>query len=368
MATAGRSNKGLAILSLTVGGARLAVRLQSILGEGQLMLPRRLQEELGEEPVAEYFDRFSDAFGRAFHSYSALVCIMAAGIVVRSLAPLAVSKHLDPAVVVVDEMGRFAISLLSGHWGGANQLAARVADGLGGQAVITTATDVQGKAAVDLLASEMPARVLPLEKVKIFNRRLAEGKEVYIYSPWPLKSEVKRGFAYQPWPEDSNGFREPAVVISHKAAWDFSGREIIQIRPRNLVLGLGCRKGVSLEQVKEALDQVMKLFQLDLDCVKAMASANIKAEEPALLALARQMGIEFKVFSPEEIKSLEGSFTESAWVQEIIGVGGVCEPTALLASRGGITLVPKQKRGPVTVSVAMEKSWWWVWDQVSQSI
>jgi cobalt-precorrin 5A hydrolase len=303
---------------------------------------------------------------------------MAAGIVVRSLAPLLQSKYLDPAVVVVDEKGQYAISLLSGHIGGANRLAAQVAQVLGGKAVITTATDVQGKTAADLISLDLDAIIEPPENLKIINRCLAEEQNVHLYSPWPLIEEIKSGFLWEGWPSTSqfgndtyslanevyqDSFIEPAVIISHRRSHPEDISQYLCLKPRNLAVGIGCRRGVCYNDVYSALTGVLKNYNIDERCIKHLASIDLKADEKALNLLAEEMNVTFLTFSQEEILTLEGTYQESVWVKETIGVGGVCEPVARLACRQGITVVPKQKMGPVTISVAMERSWWLDWDR-----
>lgn len=359
-----KADKELTVFSLTESGARLAVRLVEALGEGRVCLPDRLKSVPVPKGTVEYFERWDESFQQAFAGHSPIICIMAAGIVVRSLAPLVKSKLQDPAVVVLDEQGRFAISLLSGHWGGANRLAQKVATALGGQAVLTTATDVQGQPAVDMLARDMNAIIEPFDRLKLFNRLLAEKQTVFLYSRWPMQAEVVRAFSLPEWPPDSVGFLEPALIIDHHKTFADRQRDLIHIRPRNLYLGLGCRKGVSLEQVKKALVWVEDAFELDIKCAVGLATIDVKKDEPALKQLAAEMNLGLASFTRSEIESLEGAYQGSDWVMQKVGVGGVCEPAAILASRRGIILVPKQKVGPVTISVAMEKSWWWDWDLV----
>lgn len=366
MASAVKEDKGLVVFSLTEAGARLGLKLIESLGEGQICLPRRLDAIPEMSQKAQYFEHWDEAFRKAFLNYSKLICIMATGIVVRSLAPLIKSKLQDPAIVVLDEKGRFAISLLSGHWGGANRLARRVANCLGGEAVITTATDVQGQPAIDQLAGDMDGKIEPLSKLKLFNRLLAEKQRIYLYSPWPVRADIASTFTWQEWTDNEAEYLEPALIISHHQTTPSEKRDIIQIRPRNLYLGIGCRKGVSLGQVKEALARVYDFFKLDHDCLAGLATIVLKQDEPALKQLAIEMKLELYCFTQIEIESLEGCYQSSDWVKQTLGVGGVCEPAAILASRMGITLVPKQKVGPVTISVAMEKSWWWDWARVKQ--
>lgn len=370
----GEAQAKLAIICLTRNGAKMGARLAEKMPGCHLYLPERLRGYMAREDGNYYFSEFAAAFGQIFKNYSGLICIMATGIVVRSLGPLMASKHTDPAVVVVDESGQFAISLLSGHRGGANALAATVAELLEGQAVITTATDVNARPAVDVMAAQIDAVIRPQHNVKLINRLLAEGETVHLYSPWPLHAEWSRGFAVHPWPIPETEalpvekMRLPAVIVDWRCQSAQPGDNLIFLLPRNLHLGIGCRKGVDYEQLTLAVNTVLNSFYIEKSCILGMASLDIKAQEPALLKLAGDMQLPLKYYDRESLAALEGSFEGSEWVKQNVGVDGVCEPAARLAAKSGITLVPKQKIGPVTVSVAMEKSWWWDWDQAEQSI
>lgn len=380
MVTALNPLPGTAIMCLTRGGCQLGLQLAAAMGDCRLFVPQRLALPDSSGPEVQYFGDWNQTFAEVFNSYQWIICIMAAGIVVRSLAVHLQSKYRDPAVVVVDEKGQYAISLLAGHLGGANRLAVQIAQVTGGRAVITTATDVQGKTAADVLAVEIDAVIDPPQNLKLINRCLAEDQPVYLYSPWPVKPAVVPGYTARQWPGanpgeellaanhslDQGELATPAVIIS---PFGTSVRPAtLGLKPRNLVVGIGCRRGVDCQHLWEALDQVLEGYRLDRRCIRSLASLDLKAEESGIIALAEEMGVPFQTFRGEEIAELAGTYPASAWVEQMTGVGGVCEPAARLGSHKGMTLVPKQKIGPVTISVAMERSWWWDWGQEPGSI
>lgn len=349
-----RENR-VAILALTVGGARLAGTLGRLLGDVQLYIPGRLCSE-SLPPDTLYFENWQQAAAEAFHRYNRLIFIMAAGIVVRTLAPLVHSKKTDPAVVVLDEKGRFAVSLLAGHLGGANGLAQKVAGLLRGTAVITTATDVNGVPAVELLARELDCEIYPAKGITLFNRLLVEGEKISLCSRWPLKPEHTTGFAYIEGEE--SGETGPIVYITNQLVQPVQGPRII-LRPRNLVAGVGCRKGVSREQVVSAVKKACKLGGFSLLSLRSLATVDLKMQEPGLLEAANYFKVPLLEVTRQQIDSLDGQFTPSDFVKDRIGVGGVCEPAAITASAMGQLKVPKQKLGPVTVAIAEAKLWWW---------
>lgn len=354
----GKVSKLTAILSLTKKGAELAIKLGELLdNDGVVYIPKRLEtpEHTKGKSQLIFFENWQKTFEEVFGEYSQIICIMATGIVVRSLAPLLKSKFTDPAVVVVDEKGSFAISLLSGHVGGANSLAQEIAGKLKGQAVITTATDVRQKPALDMIAKKLDAIAVQRDRIKLFNRLLVEDKTVYLTSPFPIKFSIKEGFTWQNW---NSNLKEPIAIISPYKLYNLNLQNYLHILPKNLVVGIGCRKGISLEDAQRALDETLDRYGIDQRSIKSLATIDFKGEEEGLKLLSQKMQIPLYTVTKEEINALEGTFEPSDWVKKSIGVGGVCQPAAKLVAMKGITIVPKQKIGPVTISVAVERSWW----------
>lgn len=350
-----RENR-IAVLALTSGGARLASSLEQLITDVQLLLPNRLISK-DYSPNTVFFDNWQQAVRDAFNNYRYLIFIMATGIVVRTLAPLVESKKTDPAVLVMDEKGQFVISLLSGHLGGANGLANKVANLVGGTAVITTATDVRGVPALEMLAQELDCAIYPGSKVKTFNRLLVEGERVLLHSQWPLGTQFTAGFNYVTG-EVTDTKEEPVVYITNKII-NYRSSQRLMLRPCNLVAGVGCRKGVSREQVVSAVKAGLKMGGFSILSLKAIATVDLKMQEPGLIEAAKFFKIPLVEVTREQIASLAGQFTPSDFVKEKIGVGGVCEPAAMTASGMGQIRVPKQKLGPVTVAIAEARLWWW---------
>jgi len=364
-----------AVVALTRNGARTGERLARNLPGTILYLPERLKTDLTFPGGAvEYFKEWQALVKDLFFEKSYLVFVSAVAIAVRSLSPHLHDKYRDPAVVVVDEGGQYAVSLLSGHRGGGNELAREVAQTLGGEPVITTATDRAGKKyPPDQLAAEMKASLEPSSLVKEFNRRLAEGEQLNLYSPFALADGIKKEYRWQGWPGapgNSKGalpgpcletcFDEPALLVSPYRVKP-AQQKVLQIKPPCLVVGIGCRKEVPLQAVREAITEAFRRHGVDLACIGSLSIVDFKGKEEAIRAFCREQEIPLKIYSVEEIAALKGTYRESTRVLQELGVGGVCEPAAKLAAEGGSTLLPKEKHGPVTVSVALEKSWWWDW-------
>ena len=345
-------NPKLACIALTPGGRETALRLAPVLA-ADVYLPARLGG-----PAARTFDGpLKDLFPRLFREYRGLVCIMATGIVVRMVAPLLESKACDPAVVVVDENVRYAISLLSGHLGGANRLAGEVAAVLGGEAVITTATDCVGREGLDLLAARLGLTVQPLTLLKRFNALLAAGDEVPVYGELPPKAA---GEGYRVRPLAQWGGQAAVLVTERK----FSNPDCLFLRPRVLVAGAGFRRGAAGEKIAAAVVAALDEGGFSSASLRALASVDLKRDDQGIWEAGEILGVPVEFYSRAEIETREGEFTPSPWVKKAIGVNGVCEPAALLAGRKARMVVSKRVYGGVTAAVARDGSPWWASDRV----
>jgi cobalt-precorrin 5A hydrolase len=344
----GSMKRPIKVLALTPQGAALARRLAQGLPGAECRLPRTQTGETGDLAFA----RLADAFREAFAAQENLVCIMAAGIVVRGIAPYLKGKDTDPAVVVVDEAGRFAISLLSGHLGGANDLARRVAQVLGGTPVITTATDVQGLPALDLLAVAHGLIIENLPEVRGIQMALLAGRPVRVVDPEGflngLVSAYPESFTLEPDLDRALAAGGPTVYVGFRErAWP---REWLRLRPRNLVAGMGCHQGTPAEELIDFIKQIFQQEGLCLLALRALATIAAKKEEPGLRQAARTLGVEFIWFTATELEGI-GVPHPSPQVARHMGVASVSEAAALKA--GGVELIVTKRKGPnATLAVA----------------
>jgi cobalt-precorrin 5A hydrolase len=318
-----KKSQRTALIALTQGGRNLAERLA-------LALPR--------SDVLAVHGGIHRTLAAAWQDYNCLICIMATGIVVRTLAPLLKDKSSDPAVVVCDEQGKFAISLLSGHLGGANVLARQVAQVLGGQAVITTASDVLGHTALDLWAADLGltvARGLTRSMGKLVNQGA-----VQLFSEYPVSS----------LPHDIKLITDPAaadLIISCRTHWP-SGKALLH--PKSLVLGMGCKRNTPAEEIAAAIEHSCTAAGFALPSVRNLATIDLKKEEEGLLKVAEAQGWPLVFYSAAQLNQVKGLRSSPA-VQRATGAQGVAEPAALLSSKG--SLVFKKKKWPqVTVALA----------------
>lgn len=285
--------------------------------------------------------RLAEWTSMQFAQADALIFVGAVGIAVRAIAPHCKSKATDPAVVVLDECGRFAVPLLSGHLGGANALARALAEACGAIPVITTATDANGVFAVDEWAKAQGCAVLEPERIKLVSGALLAGHTVRLASDWPVQGTPPAGVDPARTPAEADF----ALTLSPAG-------DALHLVPRIGVLGIGCRRGTCAEQLEAAFADFCARHSLAPACIAAAASIDLKADEAGLLAFCRAHGWPITFYSAEQLRALPGPFTPSPFVQSVTGVDNVCERAAVLAS-GGCIRIPKQAGGGVTFALAL---------------
>jgi cobalt-precorrin 5A hydrolase len=290
--------------------------------------------------------------------YDSLVFIMAVGIVVRVLAPLIKSKWADPGVVVMDECGTFAVSLLSGHWGQANLLAQEVAHLVDATPVVTTATDAHGLPAVDLLASQCGFTILPRSAVKLLSGDLLRGKPVKIFTEWDLTSFDKelQGITLSPLDEftPAKGAGSANVLVTSRV-WESLPEHSLYLCPHSLAAGIGCTRDTPAEEIEEALMGALQQAGRHRESLCWLATHEIKHDEQGLQDLARRMGLLLQFFNSERLQQVLDAHPElddDSFVRAQLGVGGVCETAALAMARRGTLVLPKWKTKHVTVALA----------------
>ncbi len=326
----------VAIICLTRGGVELARKLMGFLPDMRLYGYEPLDLEFSK---LERFSSLRGLIGRLWSHHNALVFIMATGIVVRTIAPLIKDKKIDPAVVVLDEKGRFAISLLSGHIGGANRLAKKIANFLGAQPVITTASDVNERPALDLLALERDLYVEDWEGLKRLSARIIDGENIKVFTDG-VSYELPLEFVPVKAGEDAQ------LIITNR----IMSFPALYLRPRNLVLGIGCNRGTEAEEIEKAVKDVFGKWGFSPNSIRKIATADKKKDEAGLLCFAERYGLNIEFFSPEELNRVKGISVSEASMRAI-GAQAVAEPAAILSARSSL-LIPKQKRGNVTLAVA----------------
>ena len=271
----------------------------------------------------------------------AMVFVGACGIAVRAIAPHVRDKRTDPAVLAVDELGQFVIPLLSGHIGGANRLAARLAEAVGATAVVTTATDVNRRFSVDEWSARQGLYIDDMAAAKAVSAAILEGP-VPVWSDFPIAGDLPAGLE----PGESGPL---GICISWRRKFPFD-RTLLLVPPV-LRLGIGCRRGTSSGAIDALTDQLLAEHNVHPAAVGTVATIDLKKDETGLLDFCRDLGWPLSCYSAEELAAVEGDFTPSDFVRSVTGVDNVCERAALLGAER--LLVKKTARGGVTAALAL---------------
>ena len=339
-----RKKSTVAVWALSPAGSQIAAQIAGHLhGAAVYTGPNA-----GEIRGSKRFERLAQAVEEAFAAHDAHVFVMATGIAVRMIAPLIGSKHTDPAVVTVDDTGAFSVSLLSGHLGGANALAAEVADIIGARPVITTATDRGGIPAVDLLAAESGLISENPSAVRAVSMALIAGQPVMRYDPYGVLDP-----ALGPWTQTSQNpdFKgRSGIYVYHETA-DLS-ENVLVLRPASLAVGVGCNSSTSGGELAGAVNAVFSRHGLAPASIRHLATICEKTSEPGIQELAAYLKCPLKSFTRAELEFVKHVPTPSTMVEKHMGVKSVCEAAAILAARTGPITVPKQRIGNTTVAVA----------------
>lgn len=346
-----------AIIAVSRDGLKTGKRLLDLYPQATIYAPPRL---LGSAVECElpFFNPLPDKFSRAiatiFNQYQLLIFISATAVAVRAIAPCLQGKDKDPAVVVIDDQARFAISLLSGHLGGANEFTDEIAGHLGSQAVITTATDGRGITAFDNLARKLGWHIENLPALKQISAALLEGHEIILYSRQHISLALEDNIYITESLEDLARAEHGAVIVDNHLEPPSvpEGVPMITLRPRNVAAGIGCRRGIVAEAIISAVEKACAEAGIALQSLSCLASGEFKADEIGLIEAARHFAVPLKVFTGEEILPAIGDSSTSAFVEKQVGVGAVAEPCARLGSQGGRIIYPVKRNNGITIALA----------------
>ncbi|MBG0778108.1 MAG: cobalamin biosynthesis protein [Desulfovibrionaceae bacterium] len=341
------NGRSTAVYALTRQGAELGKTLARRLG-GTLYVSQKLGDF-----CPNTFHSLPKLVRETFTFYRRHVFVCAAGIVVRAVGPLAASKTVDPAVVVLDQEGRFAVSLLSGHLGGANELARECAAVTGGEAVITTATDTAGIPAIDDLARERGLAVARAARIREISGALLAGRRVQIMDPdgWLGEAVRDETFFIDVEAADAWDAERPGAVVTHLR--DGAPRAALLLHPPCLAVGVGCNRGVAGSVILARVRGALERAGLAEPSVAVLASVEAKRDEPGLAEAAGALGARLVFFPAAELARVAVPNPSQAPL-EAVGTPSVSEAAALLAS-GGELIVEKRAADGVTVAVALAR-------------
>lgn len=357
----------IAIITITRPGLEKAAALLKGL-DATLYVSERYAGEAPEDAVI--FDGVvKNLLPGLFDSYDGIILVMALGIVVRTIAPLIVDKKKDPGIVVIDVTGRFAISLLSGHLGGANALAREAGEILGAIPVITTGTDVRDTIAPDMMAKEIGADLTPFDLLKRVSSAIVDGDRVLVINPEKIPFTQLSGtlkpniLLHGEWP-DPMPLARAAIVISSASAPPTDLLPVhVTIHPRVLAVGIGCNRGTSAKEIISLVEQTLEKANLSVSSIARFATIDLKKDEEGILETARFFNRPLEIYTREELSQID-SPNPSEVVRSHVGTPGVSEPAALLAIRlhapfpdgSGELSIEKVKSENATMAVARWKA------------
>ena len=296
-------------------------------------------EEEGFDAIGKPSKTF---YGPIFQWADAMVFVGSIGIAVREIAPHVKNKLVDPAVVSIDELGKFVIPLLSGHIGGANDLALKLAELLSATPVVTTATDINKKFSVDAWAARQGLAITNLTAAKTVSANILE-RNVPLQSDLPIVTKLPNGVV-----EGECGDVGICISCFKKKPFD----ETLLLVPPILHLGIGCRRGTPAEQIRSAVEFVLQEYNIHPKAIKQVTSIDLKKDEEGLNAVCAEKKWPAVFYSAEELKAVEGDFIPSPCVMRVTGVDNVCERSAMIGAEQ--LLVRKTIHNSVTVAVAAE--------------
>jgi cobalt-precorrin 5A hydrolase len=352
-----RGKYTVAIWAITPNGANLGRKIAEGLFDCDLYVSENLEKS---HPPPHTFKKLSVALPQFFNTYNGHIFIMSTGIVVRMIAPLLRHKTVDPAVVVVDEMGNHCISLVSGHMGGANVLAKKTAGIIGADPVITTATDVHRVPSIDSLAVEKGLFIENPDAIKGVNMAFLTTKKIYFHDPFGLlmDSIPKSNLILETLSDGNDPEDIPKIYLKEIPGVSICDvrldlpSQILILRPESLVAGIGCNRNTSMEEIKSFFYEVLEKFRLSFNSLNCIGTINIKKDEPGLLALSEELELPIRFYDREALNRVTTIKTPSLMVEKYTGVKSVCEAAAILASNNGKLIVPKHSTRNVTIAIA----------------
>lgn len=287
-----------------------------------------------------------EEFGSIFSGYDRIVIIGAAGIAVRYMAPFVEDKRKDPAVVVIDPMGRYVIPILSGHLGGGNGYAVKLAKAMGAEAVLTTASDSLGFEAIDVFAQKENYAFEDMVAMKEVAAAMVAGREIPWYSEedvLPSYTHIKRVSSIEA--ADVKG----GVVVTTK---DVEIKRGLQLVPRRIHLGIGSKKNTDPEALVALIKKTLKTYAIHPMALSAIHTIDIKKEEAAILYAAKQLNLPLKIYTAEELSKNDDRCSGSDFVKATVGVSSVSCTAAFMG--GEEMIAEKIAEAGLTLSITKE--------------
>ena len=331
----------IAVISVTERGGELSADIAERLTGHNVI--RYAFEKYPDETAVKY-SSLSELTEKLFYEYDALVFICACGVAVRAVSPFVKSKVSDPAVIAADENGRFIIPVLSGHLGGANALAEKIALITGGIPVITTATDTGKKFSPDSFAKANRLYITDMNTAKLIAAAVLKGEEIGVYSDFPCEN-----MSEQLSEEQGQDF---GICISADEKLN-PFKTTLNLIPKDIIIGAGCRKNLNPEYFEKFILERLNEHNISVNRVCSLVTADLKKDEPALIKFCRKYGISMEIFTPQQLMDIKGDFSHSEFVMKITGTDNVCERS--VSAAGGRLIIKKQSGEGVTFAAGLRE-------------
>lgn len=321
-------------------GCLLAKRISETFFDSDVFSLKKYADKYGVNAV----DSVCNKVGEVFNESKALIFVGACGIAVRGIAPYVKSKVTDPAVIVIDDNANFVIPILSGHIGGANEIARLLADKLNSTLVLTTATDINKRFSVDTWAVKHGCHISNMNTAKEISANILIS-DIALKSDFPINGNLPNGVKLH-----DNG--ELGIYITYKTDMTFD--KTLHLIPKVLHVGIGCRKGKSYLEINDFFKKIIMENNINIKSIKDISSIDIKKDELGLLEFAKNYKLPINFYSSVELSTLECEFTPSDFVKSVTGVDNVCERAAFKSSNGGEFILRKTSDNGITIAICVE--------------
>ena len=386
-------NESIAVVAITEASCDKALQIFEHFPNSRLFIPSNNYYQ-GQKGIYRYNNNLREILNIIFNSYSGIIILGSVGIAVRFLAPFINDKLSDPGVVVVDQEGKYAVNLLSGHLGGGNELAKEVGKAISAHPIITTASDLQEKSTPDSLAFHWNMSIEGLNStrsdsqpkskklLKQINSEIVRGNPV----TWMIDDRITidqefNPITFQKWSGDfeelwvqhknldSNG-SVFTILITDRL---FTEEQLSQIadsvlilRPKNITIGIGCKQGTSFEDILEFIQNVLTEQGISHECIREIVSIDKKSSEPGLIEAARYLQVPLLFYGPDELSKFVDSAYSSKFVNQKVGVGGVCEPAVMIRCGRKNLIQTKTINDKTNTTLALGRVGWPQWASVPE--
>jgi len=332
------------VMAFTSKGYVLAEKIAELLASDT-----NIYSNAGFNVSAHRVSKLKEFVPEVFKKGNTLIFVGSAGIAVRGIAGLIKDKTTDPAVIAVDELGRYVIPILSGHIGGANLFAEKLSGLIQAVPVITTATDINKIFSVDTYAIKNRYAIKNPECIKHISAALLDRQEIGLHTPFEICGKLPEGIVVKP--HGSTGISID-TIDTDDGIIPFT--QTLKLMPKCFHVGIGARRNIAFDTLRDYFLETLSKNSIPVSCVGSVSSVDLKKDEEAIIKLAETYGIDFLTYSAEQLKIYEHLFEQSEFVKKTTGVGNICETAAYISSKKGGIIAGKRAGNGMTIAVAKE--------------